>query len=87
MDGRGYRKRSARIRLRCDAVLTESDGCQVAVVITDVSKDGFRLQSRAELASGDEVELQVAKAAPVRARIQWTRGFEAGGTFLEPVAL
>lgn len=87
MDGRGYRTRSARVDIQLDAILTEPDGCCVPVVITDVSKDGFRLQSRAELVIGDEVTLQVQKRPPVRGRIQWTCGLEAGGTFLEPVAL
>ncbi len=87
MDGRGYRPRAARVRIRLDAVLTEPDGCCIDVVITNLSKDGFRLQSRAELVSGEEVELQVHKRPPVRGRIQWTRRFEAGGVFLEPVAL
>jgi hypothetical protein len=49
-----------------DAVLTEHDGCRIDALITDLSKDGFWLQSRAELVSGEEVELQVQKRAPVR---------------------
>ena len=87
MGAGGYKKRSARIAIRREAVLTEADGCEVDVLIVDVSKDGFRLQSPAELTAGDDVLLQVGKSAPVRARIQWTRGDEAGGAFLEPVDL
>lgn len=87
MDSRGYRQRPARIDIRLDATLIEPDGCRVPIVIVDVSRDGFRLQSRDELVTGDEVSLQVAKAPPVRARIEWTCGFEAGGTFLDSVAL
>jgi len=75
------------VSVRCDAVLTEEDGCELEVMITDVSRDGFRLQSRAELEVGAEVLLHVTKLAPVKAIIRWTRGREAGGTFLEPVAL
>ena len=86
MDRRGYRNRAARIGIRCDGILTEADGTQVDVVITDVSRTGFRLQSRAELVAGEEVTLQAGKSEPMRARIHWTRGFEAGGEFLEPVA-
>ena len=85
MDRHGYKNRSARIAVRYDAVLTEADGCQVEVVVTDVSSSGFRLESDAELVVGEEVLLQVPKHEPARARIQWTRGREAGGTFLEPV--
>jgi hypothetical protein len=85
--GAGYTERHARVSVRCDAVLCEADGCELAVVITDVSRDGFRLISRCELEVGSEVLLRVEKMAPVRALIRWTRGYEAGGIFLEPVSL
>jgi hypothetical protein len=45
------------------------------------------LQSRSELEIGSEVSLRVAKLDPVRALIRWTCGHEAGGVFLDPVAL
>jgi len=40
-----YLKRQPRIALRCPAVLVEDDGCTLDVVITDVSRDGFKLES------------------------------------------
>ena len=83
----GYHAREPRIALRCDAMLLEQDGCILDVVITDVSRDGFRLESRCELEVGSEVLIQVARLDPVKATIRWTCGFEAGGVFLEPVAL
>lgn len=87
MTGPGDRKRAARVDVRYNAVLTEPDGCRVNVVIVDLSGQGFRLQSEAELVSGEEVTIRAGKAAPVRARIQWARGLEAGGIFLEPAKL
>ena len=83
----GYHDRPTRIDIRCDAVLTESDGCELPVMITDVSRSGFRLLSRAELEVGAEVLLRVPKLPPVRALIRWTCGHEAGGVFLDPVTL
>jgi hypothetical protein len=83
----GYAQRETRVAVRCDAVLTEADGCELDVVITDVSRDGFRLESRSELETGSEVMLRVAKLAPIKAMIRWTCGHEAGGIFLEPMAL
>ena len=83
----GYAKREPRIAVRCQAILVENDGCSLDVVITDVSRDGFRLESQSELEIGAEVMLLVTKLAPVRALIRWTCGHEAGGVFLEPVAL
>jgi hypothetical protein len=87
VDRRGYKKRSARIAVRYQAVLTEADGCRVDVLVTEVSGSGFRLESDAKLEPGDEVFLHVGKRRPVRARIQWTRGREAGGAFVEPAEI
>ena len=83
----GYAKRDPRIALRCEAVLVEGDGCTLDVVITDVSREGFRLESKSELEVGAEIMLLVTKLAPVKGLIRWTCGYEAGGVFLEPVAL
>jgi hypothetical protein len=83
----GYQHRNPRVAVRCEAVLVEEDGCILDVVITDVSRDGFRLESRCELEVGSEILLQVPRLDPVKAVIRWTCGYEAGGTFLEPVAL
>ena len=83
----GYRDRGTRIPLHCDGILTEADGCRLNVTIVDVSRDGFRLQSRSELEIGASVMLQVRKSPPVRALIRWTCGEEAGGVFLDPVSL
>ena len=82
-----YLKREPRIAVRCEAVLVEGDGCTLDVVITDVSRDGFRLESDSQLEVGSEIMLLVTKLAPVKAMIRWTCGHEAGGVFLEPVAL
>jgi len=87
MNMHSYRQREPRIPVSCDALLTEADGCELEVMITDVSRDGFKLESRCELEIGEEVLLSVAKLAPVKAIIRWTCGREAGGVFLEPVAL
>ena len=69
----GYLSRNPRVAVRYDAVLIEADG--------------FRLESNAELEVGAEVQIRVGKREPVGALIRWTRGLEAGGVFLEPVAL
>jgi hypothetical protein len=87
IEAAGYARRDPRIALRCEAVLVEGDGCTLDVVITDVSRDGFRLESDSQLEVGSEVMLLVTKLAPVKAMIRWTCGHEAGGVFLEPVAL
>jgi hypothetical protein len=87
LEGDGYIGREPRIAVRYDAVLIEADGCELEVVITDVSRDGFRLESHSLLEAGAEVRIRVGKRPPVRALIRWTRGLEAGGVFVDPVEL
>ncbi len=79
--------REPRVTLNCDAVLTETDGCTVDVTLVDVSQKGFRLRSIADVEVGSEVMLQMLDARPVRGQIRWACGHEAGGIFLDPIAL
>ena len=87
IEAASYLKREPRIAVRCEAVLVENDGCTLDVLVTEVSRDGFRLESQAELEVGSQILLLVTKMAPVKALIRWTRGMEAGGVFLEAGAL
>ena len=80
-------RRERRVLLNRDAILTEHDGYTVDVVIVDVSKDGFRLRSVTELEIGSKVFLQMEDVAPVRCQIRWSCGHEAGGIFLDPIAI
>ena len=79
--------REARVTLNCSAVLMEEDGSMLDVTIVDVSTNGFRLHSLAELEVGSEVSLQMAKVPAVGGEIRWTCGHQSGGIFLDPVAL
>ena len=79
----GY-ARERRINVQFEAVLQEGDGCQIRVQVLDVSSSGFRIHSNAELVTEEEVSLQIARSRPLRAKICWTRGQEAGGIFLDP---
>ncbi len=55
--------------------------------VTNLSSAGFRLHSARELEPGLEISLEVPKRLPVRCIVRWTTGKEAGGVFMEPVAL
>ena len=79
--------RQRRVALNCAGVLTESDGCTIDVTIVDISKDGFRLRSVEELELGSTVSLRMHETRPVRCQIRWACGHEAGGIFLDPIAI
>ena len=79
--------RQRRVTLNCSGVVTESDGCTVDVTIVDMSRDGFRLRSVEELELGSTITLQMRETRPVRCEIRWACGHEAGGIFLDPIAI
>lgn len=82
--GGGYLGRERRVAVSLRATLIEADGCSIDVEVLDVSSSGFRIAANAELVVGEEVQLRIPRSAPLRATICWTRGREAGGTFLDP---
>ena len=83
----GQVPRRHRIEVAHDATLVLSDGSEQSVTITDVSSGGFRLHSVATLPIGAHVFLRVPRYGDFPAQIRWALGGDAGGVFLEPVAL
>ena len=86
MNGTGQ-PRSPRVHTSITAVLVDSDGGVLPVEIIDISSGGFRLRSDEALVTGEQVRLRVARYGDFPAQIQWVKGQEAGGRFLEPATL
>lgn len=82
---RGLNKRAPRVDLRRSAVLINSDGDAMAVIVLDVSSGGFRLQVPESPRIGEMVTLRVEREAEFPAQIRWALGNEAGGVFLTTV--
>jgi len=80
-------QRSPRVRTVIAAVLVDSDGGELAVEIIDLSSGGFRLRAGEQLMPGEEVRLRVPRYGDFSAQLQWVKGNEAGGSFLEPILL
>ena len=83
----GQIKRSPRVDTRFEASLVDSDGNQHRVVVTDISREGCRLETDGSLRIGEQVQLEVPKYGTFPAQIRWALGNEAGAVFLEPVFL
>lgn len=79
--------RAVRVSTEIEAMLIDSDGGELPVVITDLSRDGFRLKSTEELVKGETVRLGVSRYGDFKAQIIWVAGHSAGGRFLENVIL
>lgn len=82
---RGLNKRAPRIDLRRPAVLINSDGDAMSVIVLDVSSGGFRLEVPESPRIGEMVTLKVERHAEFPAQIRWALGNEAGGVFLTSV--
>lgn len=79
--------RPPRVQTTYKATLIDSDGGELPVLVTDLSSGGFRLRADEALVEGEQVRLRVPRYGDFPAQIQWIRGNEAGGKFLEPVNL
>ncbi|HTK58806.1 MAG TPA: PilZ domain-containing protein [Sphingomicrobium sp.] len=83
----GQIKRSPRVDTRFKATLIDSDGGRHDVIVTDISREGCRLEAEDMLKIGETVQLEVPKYGLFPAQIRWALGNEAGAIFLEPVFL
>lgn len=81
------RESSPRIQTSLAATLVDSDGGELGVEIIDLSANGFRLNAGEPLYVGEEVRLRVSRHGDFEAVIQWVKGCEAGGHFIDPVKL
>lgn len=83
----GQIKRGPRVATDLKAMLLRPDGAEIPVIITDISKDGFKLSSDTQLLIGERVDLCMPKTGDVPVQIRWALGSEAGGVFLAPLPL
>lgn len=83
----GYIKRAPRVDTNFKASLTDSDGGKIPVVVTDLSREGCRLEADSSLTIGEHVHIEVPKYGTSPAQIRWAVGKEAGAVFLEPILL
>ncbi len=83
----GEIKRGPRVATDLKATMMREGGQELEVIITDISKDGFKLATETPLKIGERIDLRVPKTGDVPAQIRWALGGEAGGVFLAPLPL
>ena len=86
LEGRELQPRATRIAVQYDAMVRIATGA-VEAMILNVSSRGFSFHSEAAFEPGTEVTIHVDKLDPVKGLIRWSCGDEAGGVFLESIAL
>ena len=83
----GIIKRAPRVDTHIRANLSDSEGETIPVIVTDISRDGCRLETDGTLTIGEQVEIQIDRYGNYPAQIRWALGNVAGAVFLEPVVL
>jgi PilZ domain len=86
LQGRELLPRGTRIDVSWNVMINHA-GRRIPAEVVNVSAEGFRLRTARALETGAEVMLRFAKDAPVKAVIHWVAGREAGGVFVESIAL
>ncbi len=83
----GQIPRSPRVRSHLRATLIDERDREIAGIVTDISKSGFRVKTDEPLMIGECVRVRVDRYGDYAAQIRWANGIEAGGVFLDPVDL
>lgn len=83
----GQIKRAPRVDTRVQTTLIDSDGGRHKVLVTDISREGCRMETEELLKIGEVVQIEVPKYGTFAAQIRWALGNEAGAVFMEPVFL
>ena len=86
LEGREWSPRGSRIDVTWPVVIDSPVG-KVRAEIINVSARGFRLRTARALEAGWKVAMRFAKDSPIDGIIQWVDGRNAGGVFVEAIAL
>ena len=86
LERRALVPRPARIKTNFE-VTVRCPGGQFAARSTNLSGKGFGLCCARALEPGWEISLELPKVPPVKGVIRWVAGNDAGGLFMEAVAI
>ena len=87
MRERGSIQRAPRVATTYRGALTDADGGTIPVIVTDISREGCRLETDGSLEIGEKVNIKVDRYGCYAAQIRWIAGRQAGAMFLNPVIL
>ena len=76
-------ERATRIGLGLRRWMVMSSGERIKVTVLDMSRQGVRLEVPEPVFVGETVELELGRSGYAKVTICWSRGSEAGGTFLD----
>lgn len=87
MRNEGMIKRAPRFDVEYRGTITDEDGREIAVHVTDINKSGCRIRSDEVLKIGKRYIVNLPKLGDCSAQIRWSFGEDAGAAFCEPLNL
>ncbi len=84
-DSTSNRRASPRRTLRLQALGTTSSQSAAPVVIHDLSRTGLLLETSAELAAGERIDVELPEAGAAQAKVVWSSGRFFGCKFERPI--
>lgn len=78
-------RRTPRVSTTIGACVIDTDGCEIPVVVTDLSCNGFRMRVEQPMCPGERISLRAENGIDYPAQIEWASRHEAGGSFLSRV--
>ena len=86
LEGRELAARPTRIDTRFEVLVRSASG-EFPATIINMSGAGFRLSAADGLEPGVPISMEIPMMPPVKGLIRWVTGAEAGGVFLDAIAL
>ena len=80
------RRSSPRRRLNLEVTGAVPDGPAAEVIIHEISPTGLLVETLAELAYGEELDVCLPQAGRTRAKVIWNRGQYFGCQFKQPIS-
>lgn len=77
----GWIGRKDRKDVSIDAVVTRDDGSSTPVKLTNVSREGCRIDGENNLRIGEWLTLSIPEVGPVKAQVRWALADSAGMRF------
>lgn len=84
-DSTANRRASARRTLRLQALGTTSSQSAAQVTIHDLSLTGLLIETSADLAAGERIDVEVPEAGLTEAKVVWSSGRFFGCKFKRPI--
>ncbi len=77
----GWIGRNDRDTVEIDAVVQRADGRTQPVRLTNVSKEGCRIEAEDSFRIGEWLEIAIPSSGPVKAQVRWALPGSAGARF------